>query len=117
MNKRLREIRRILGMTAYDFGKKVNLSAITIKTLENSTKPITASIILKVCRAYSVNEQWLMYGEGDMFLPESVSAVTKLADEYQLSQKDEKFVETFVNLPASERDKIHEVIQLLSGKR
>lgn len=114
MNKRLKAIRHALGLSTYDFGRKVNLSAITVKTLENSEKTYADSIISRICDVYGVSEEWLKYGIGEMFSEKKVSPIDMLAEEHGLPESDVRLIESFISMSAADRKKIYEVIKILS---
>jgi len=69
MNKRIRELRKALGMTQEEFGAKVKLRPSTITNYEIGTRTPSPAIINAICQTYNVNAHWLRTGEGEMFLP------------------------------------------------
>lgn len=71
MNERLKEVRKVLGLTQMEFGDKIRLKGNTIAQYELGRNAPPESAIELICREYNVNEQWLRTGEGEMFVPES----------------------------------------------
>ena len=68
MNNRLRKIRKERHLSQEEFGKKIGIeSRAHISALENGNRTITDRIIKDVCREFSVNEEWLRTGNGDMY--------------------------------------------------
>ena len=68
MNNRLRKIRKERHLSQDEFGKKIGIeSRAHISALENGNRTITDRIINDVCREFSVNEEWLRTGNGDMY--------------------------------------------------
>ena len=68
MNNRLRKIRKERHLSQEEFGKKIGIeSRAHISALENGNRTITDRIINDVCREFSVNEEWLRTGNGDMY--------------------------------------------------
>lgn len=68
INKRLKELRKILGMSQVDFGNRLHVSHGSITAWENGA-PIPKSRIVAISQAFNVNEEWLEHGIGDMFKP------------------------------------------------
>lgn len=79
MNERLKKIRESTGLTQGDFGRRIGItSRAHISALESGLRNITDRIVTDVCREFSISEQWLRDGEGDMFT--SLDADQKIAE-------------------------------------
>ena len=92
MNMRIREIRTAVGLSQVKFSSIVALSNGYIAGIETGRIPVNERLIKLVCSSFNVNETWLRYGEGEMFLeaiPEDgrfrnlVSVVRGLPPKYQ----------------------------------
>ena len=70
IGERIRQLRRGLDLTQKEFGEKINLKSNSIALIEGG-RNTSDQTIFAICREFSVNEQWLRTGEGDMFLPKS----------------------------------------------
>ena len=68
MNKRIRELRKSLGMSQKDFADKIGLKQNAISYMEKEGSTVTAQNIKTICTQFSVNEAWLRTGEGKMYL-------------------------------------------------
>ena len=64
--ERIRELRKITGMTMEQFGGKLGVTKSTISNIENGNRNATEHMIKFICREFNVNEEWLRYGTGDM---------------------------------------------------
>lgn len=69
MSERLRILRKTLNLTQQAFGAKIGLSNASIGNIENGVINLTDRNVSLICSAFNVNEDWLRYGEGDMFSP------------------------------------------------
>lgn len=67
MKARIKELRKILGLTQLDFANKINVKRPTIAAYELGNIEIPERAIADIIRVYGVNEQWLRTGEGEMF--------------------------------------------------
>lgn len=68
MEKRIKEIRRKLGITQADFGKGISVSQNYVWMIEKGDRIPSDRTIADICRVYNVNENWLRTGEGEPFM-------------------------------------------------
>lgn len=70
--ERVKELRKnFLKMSQTAFGQQLGVSRDVIKNIELNVlaKPEQKLSLLKlICKEFSVNEEWLLYGNGDMFI-------------------------------------------------
>lgn len=67
MNKRLKELRKTLGLTQQQFASDIGLGKSSIGNIENGIINLTDRNISVICSKYNVNERWLRTGEGEKF--------------------------------------------------
>lgn len=70
MNERIALIRRDKKCKQDDFAESLGLTKNFISLVETGKREPSDRTIKDICRVYSVNENWLRTGEGDMYLPE-----------------------------------------------
>lgn len=68
MNKRIKEIRKALNLTQKEFAQKIGLKQNAVSILEKDGSTITEQNIKNICTQFSVSEQWLRSGIGEMFI-------------------------------------------------
>ena len=68
MKDRIKQIRKSAGLTQVEFGEKIGVKGNTITNYENGLRNPTDAVILSICREFSINEDWLRTGEGEMFI-------------------------------------------------
>ena len=96
LNERLKKLRNHLKLTQEQFAKKIGLKRQTIAAYEIGKIAPSDSTRLLICREFSVNEEWLRTGEGDMFIiPEDDTAalVSNL-----LEEPDDEFYQAVLEL-------------------
>ena len=98
MNSRIRILRKSLGLTQERFGEKMYVKGNTVAQWESGRNDPSESSIKYMCQVFKVNEKWLKYGVGDMFLSVPLTSLEKLAEEYQLDHASYVAVEKFVTL-------------------
>jgi transcriptional regulator with XRE-family HTH domain len=91
INGRIKEIRTTLGLSQAKFSAIIALSSGYIPRIETRQIAVNERLIKLICSSFNVNESFLRYGEGDMFLAEVpddkfknlVSVVKCLPPKYQ----------------------------------
>ncbi len=66
MNERMKELRKILGVTQQELADKLGLKRNTIATYEIGKASPSDRVISDLCNKYNVNEEWLRTGNGEM---------------------------------------------------
>ena len=69
--ERVKEIRKTLGLTLEKFGEPLGVTKVAISNIEKGNRNVTEQMLKAICREYSVNEDWLKNGIGEMFLKPS----------------------------------------------
>lgn len=68
MKERIKILRKNLGLTLEEFGRKLGVTKTTISRIENGVNSVTEQMLTSICHTYNVNEDWLRTGDGEMFL-------------------------------------------------
>ena len=66
-SERLRQLRKDLGMSQEEFGRRIGVSNTAISKLEKNERNLTEQTAKSICREFRVNYFWLTEGKGDMF--------------------------------------------------
>ena len=93
MNKRIRELRKILNLTMEKFGGRLGVGKTAISKIEKGDNSLTDQMFKSICREFNVNEEWLRSGYGDMFNPSPPDELENLAKKYGLTSRDYIFIE------------------------
>lgn len=67
MKEQLKKLRKHLDMTQQAFADKIGMKQNTIAQYEMGRTVPSDAIVFSICREFSVNENWLRTGEGEMF--------------------------------------------------
>ena len=65
MKHRVRELRKLLGLTQAEFGNAIGLGQSALSSMERNG--LTEQHIKTICSVYHVNEEWLLTGKGEIF--------------------------------------------------
>ena len=66
MKDRIKKVRKDKGLTQTEFGEKIGVKGNTITNYETGLRNPTDAVILSICREFSINEDWLRTGNGEM---------------------------------------------------
>lgn len=96
MQDRLKLIRTDKNMSQDEFGKVIGISRSQIGCYEKGIREITERSINDICREFNVNKNWLITGDGEMYI---------------ISKEDEQLAEALAEISLSGNDKLKELIQ------
>lgn len=94
MNKRIKELRKDLGLTQEQFSKKIGIKRNTLANYEIGRNEPIDGIVFSICREFDVNEEWLRTGKGEKFAPPLESELAKQAA--ILLKKGDPLFEAFI---------------------
>ena len=77
-NKRVRELRKSLGLTLEKFGERLGVKKNAISAIENGRNSLTDQMTKAICREFSVDYIWLTTGEGEMFVDSDDDFIEKI---------------------------------------
>lgn len=114
IGERIRLLRKNeLKMTQDDFASKIDISRSNIGNIEIGRIAVTERIIASICREFSVNEEWLRTGNGEMFVPLTRNQlITDFTS--NLIKEDETFKKRLVEALAKLDENEWEVLEKLA---
>ena len=103
MNERIKTLRKSLGFTLDEFGARIGIGKSAASKIERGKNGVSEQTIKSICREFSVNEDWLRTGNGDMLLQDNKSILDRLADEYKVTDRERAVLTAFLNLSENDR--------------
>ena len=98
MNGRIKELRKSLNKSQEEFGKYLGLSKSGVSEIEAGRRSVTEQhIIMLKNSGLNVNEDWLRYGEGEMFVELSRKDKIMAWATEALSSESEDYKKRFVD--------------------
>lgn len=118
LKDRIKNIRKLKGLTQDEFSKKLGLARNSIASYEIGRREPTNAIIISICREFGVNEIWLRTGEGgddNMF--------TKINQEDRfsislgkLTASENEFIQNaIITLAETDPDKLKVIEEFMKG--
>ena len=114
MNKRIKDIRLALDMTQIQFSDRIGIKQSSLSAIENGvTETIDERNIRMICNEFSVSEEWIRNGEGEMF--RSVEGLLELiADKMdELDETDKKIISEHLKLSPKHKKIMKDFIKKL----
>ena len=68
MNLRIKSIRDHLKLKQNEFAEKLGIKQSSLSSIENVSVNVSPRVLKDVCASFNVNKNWLLNGEGDMFI-------------------------------------------------
>ena len=78
--ERIKEARKYLGLTLEKFGEKLGVGKTAISKLEKGERNLTDQMVKSICREFSISEEWLRTGSGNMRIPLEDEAAVAVSD-------------------------------------
>lgn len=81
--ERVKEIRKTLGLTLEKFGERLGVGKTAVSKIEHEQCALTDQMVKSICREFSISEEWLRTGSGNMRIPvedEAAAAVSDLVE-------------------------------------
>lgn len=64
----VRKLREILKLTQKEFAQTIGVSRANLSAIEREEVKLTERVIRDICREFSVNEDWLIHNNGEIFI-------------------------------------------------
>lgn len=110
MNERIKKLRRYFDLTQQEFADRIGVKRNTIANYEIGRNAPIDSVIALICREFSVRDEWLRDGTGEMFSPSPTSALDALAREQKLTHGEYILIEKLLHLKPEVRQGILDYI-------
>lgn len=108
MNGRIKELREALKLSQSDFADMLNLKRNSISLIEVGKRNPSDRTILDICRKFSVSEDWLRTGDGEMFLKTPSGTMEQLKKEFNLDDFSFNLVHEYLKLAPAQREAVRD---------
>lgn len=86
MNERIKKIRKAIGLTQQEFADSIKVKRNTVATYEMGRSIPSDAAISLICKQFDVNEEWLRFGTGEMFIEKTEDEeISEMLADIQLS--------------------------------
>ncbi|WP_288803311.1 helix-turn-helix transcriptional regulator [uncultured Dialister sp.] len=112
MKDRLKMIRKECGLTQAAFSEALGVTRTAYAKYENGLVAPSDTFIQLLCSKFSINEEWLRTGAGNMHIPTDDSLLDDVAAKFKLSPQQKEMVKIIMNFPDDVRQDL--AVALLS---
>lgn len=117
---RLKEVRRDAGLTQNDFASKIGLSRSAYSKYEAGSVNPASRFIKQIAVQFSVNEHWLITGEGDKYTKTKdqqmlASLVVKMLKDQEGQKKD--LMLKIIDLEDEDIQTVTSIVKALSNNK
>lgn len=109
MNERLKELRKLLGLSQAEFGEIIFLSQKTVAHMEKKVSKLTKRTLALICEKFDVNEEWLLTGNGEIF-KENKQETFEFFKKYDLNDFQKEFFTDFFKLTEAQQSALSTII-------
>lgn len=108
IGKRVRKIRLQKGISQEQFGELIGIKKAAVSKIENGDNSLSRSNLISICKQFNINEEWLLYGKGEMFIPTSRENEIRaffenaMSSDTDLAKIQRKFINTLISLDKEE---------------
>ena len=106
MNECVKQLRKELKLNQSDFGKRLGVTPAAISKIEKGERKLTVQMAKAICNEFRVNQEWLVYGTGEMFQEFPTTLLDQLSAEFDLDDMEKQLVKDFITLDKEQRQMI-----------
>lgn len=105
---RIRYLREdVLKVKQGDMSLRLGLKQGSLSDIERKkTKKVTDRVINDICREYSVNENWLRYGQGEIFVQPDTFSLDEYAKSKKLTPLELDIIKGYIDLDSNVRQSL-----------
>lgn len=115
LNTRVKILRKNLNLSQETFGNKLGVTGAGISKIESGQRKLTEQMLLMICIEFNINENWLRYGDGEIFRQKLTTGIEQLAEYYQLDELDKRIINEYSMLDDKKRKVIKEYIMRIAS--
>jgi len=98
INQRVKKLRKKLNLTQNEFSAIITVSSGQLACIETEKRNVNKRTIKLICDSFNVNNEWLLTGEGPVYLDDKDSKYTKLLALYDtLNPKYQEHILASIN--------------------
>ena len=109
--ERINNVRKSLNLTLEKFGENLGVTKTAISRIEKGERSCTEQMAKSICREYSVDYDWLITGDGEMFI-ETDDNISELIDRIMFGENEfhKNLFKVFARLDVNELLALEQII-------
>lgn len=114
INTRIEFLRKELRLNQAAFGERIGLGGGAIGKMERGGT-VTDQNIKLICEKFRIRREWLVDGEGEMFISGEPGIFAEFAKEYNLTSQEQEVAKYLLSLSEGERANIMHYLQNIAA--
>lgn len=110
LGERIKKARRSLDLTQQKFAEQIGTTQNNIASYEIGRREPSAAAINNMCKTFSISEEWLRTGSGEMFVQREPQPLEDLLSQLirgrDITGADRILIKNFLELPESSRQEV-----------
>ncbi len=115
INARIKTLRKAQRLSQAEFGENIGLKQVAVSNLEKEGNTVTEQNITLICQRFRVRREWLVDGEGEMFISGEPGIFAEFAKEYKLTSQEQEVAKYLLSLSEGERANIMHYLQNIAA--
>ncbi len=103
LNERIKEARKALNLSQKEFSEKIGISQRAVSWGEQPGNNVPDSTIKSLCLAFHINESWLRFGEGSMFMESEAFSLDRFAKEHGCTDLEYEILRAYFEIDPETR--------------
>lgn len=108
MHERIKELRKSCKLTQEAFGNRLSITRDMVNNIERGRVEIKDHIVKLICSEFSINEEWLRYGNGEMKVKTPTDTMEQLRREFSLDEFSYNLVYEYLKLGNEQRKAVRD---------
>lgn len=102
----IKKLRTEQRLTQQEFADRIGVKRNTVATYEMGRSEPSEAAVMLICREFGVRREWLVTGEGEMYVQRDTAIIEKLSSEFDLDEQSREFIKNFLQLTPANRQMI-----------
>ena len=121
MKDRIKKIRKELDLTQQKFADRLGVKRNTVAQWETGVNSLTDAVITSICREFNINEEWLRFGKGEMFIERSrddqIAAFVGNILEKESDSFKRRFISMLAALDESDWETLEKIVEMMQKEK
>ena len=115
---RIKYLRKVLNIKQQEMALRLHLQSGSLSDIERKkTRTVTYRVISDICREYSVNEEWLRYGKGEIFVQPDTFSLDEYAKKNNLTDLELDIIKGYMELDSNLRQSLMSYLKSIFDSR
>lgn len=99
VNERIKYLRKeVLNLNQREFALSLGMAQTGISSIERDGATITDRVVKAICMAHNINEEWLRYGTGSMYIEPPAFSLDAFIKENQIDELESDIIRAYFEI-------------------